>query len=97
MTEHRIYPQHTAWQRDVWTEEQGSASLSEHRIHNSTIWSIGGSPAQICSALQDGGVLWRKALSLNSAGGRWKSNHFSWLRLEYQVDEIGYEIKGTEL
>lgn len=81
----------------MWTEDQGSASLSECRIHNSTIWGFGGGPAKICSALQDGGVLWRKALSLNSTGGRCKSNNFSWLRLEYQVDEIGYEIKGTEL
>lgn len=36
-------------------------------------------------------------MSLNSAGSHCKSNHFSWLRLEYQVEEIGYEIKGTEL
>lgn len=81
----------------MWTEDQGSDFQSERRIHNSTICGIGGGPAEICSELQDGGVLWRKALSLNSTGGRCKSNHFSRLRLEYQVDEIGYEIKRTEL
>lgn len=60
--------QRAAWHRDVKT---GRASQYEHRIHHSTIWGL--AVVQLKSA--GWGCLWRKALSLNSAGGRCNSNH----------------------